>query len=177
MKSRYMIIDEKQLYFVTSTVQKWIPVFTSEKYFENLTGSFKYSQREKNLKIYSYVILDNHFHSVLSGNNLSQTIASIKSYTARTIIDLLKADKKDWLLNQLEYYKLKHKSNSEYQFCREGFHPQMIYSEEVFRQKVEYIHFNPVKRGLVREPEHWRYSSAASYTLGVKGELEIDDLE
>ncbi|MBK6877462.1 MAG: transposase [Ignavibacteria bacterium] len=130
-------------------------VFTSEKYFENLTGSFKYSQREKNLKIYSYVILDNHFHSVLSGNNLSQTIASIKSYTARTIIDLLKADKKDWLLNQLEYYKLKHKSNSEYQFCREGFHPQMIYSEEVYRQKVEYIHFNPVKRGLVREPEHW----------------------
>ena len=51
----------------------------------------------------------------------------------------------------------------------------MIYSEEVFRQKVEYMHFNPVKRGLVREPEHWRYSSAASYTLGVKGELEIDD--
>ena len=93
MKSRYKIIDEKQLYFVTSTVQKRIPVFTSEKCFEILTGSFRYSQREKNLKIYSYVILDNHFHSVLSGNNLSQTIASTKSYTAKTIIDLLKADK------------------------------------------------------------------------------------
>ncbi len=72
---------------------------------------------------------------------------------------------------------MKHKSNSEHQFWQEGFHPQMIYSEEVFRQKVEYIHFNPVRRGLVREPEHWRYSSAASYTLGVRGELEIDDLE
>ena len=116
MKSRYRIIDEKQLYSVTSTVQKWIPVFASERYFHILTGSFKYSQREKNLKIYSYVILDNHFHSVLSGNNLSQTIAPIKSYTARSIIDLLKADNKDRLLNQLEYYKLKHKSNCEYQF-------------------------------------------------------------
>ena len=42
MKSRYRIIDEKQLCFVTSTVQKWIPVFTSEKYFDILTGSFKY---------------------------------------------------------------------------------------------------------------------------------------
>ncbi len=95
MKSRYRIIDEKQLYFVTSTVQKWIPVFTSEKYFEILVGSLKYSQREKNLKIYSYVILNNHFHSVLSGKNLSQTISSIKSYTARKIIDMLQADKKD----------------------------------------------------------------------------------
>ncbi len=151
--------------------------FTSEKYFDILTGSFKYSQREKSLEIYSYVILDNHFHSVLSGNNLSQTISSIKSYTAGTIIDLLKADNKDRLQNQLEYYKLKHKSNSEYQFWQEGFHPQMIYSEEVFGQKVEYIHFNPVKRVPVREHEHWRYSSAASYTLGVKGELEIDDME
>ncbi len=177
MKSRYRIIDEEQLYFITSTVQKWIPVFTSEKYFEILIDSFKYSQREKNLKIYSYVILDNHFHSILSGNNLRQTISSLKSFTAAKIIDQLKTDDKDWLLNQLQYYKLKHKTKSEYQFWQEGFHPQIIYSEEVFKQKAEYIHYNPVKRGLVTEPEYWRYSSAASYTLGVKGEMEIDKLE
>lgn len=50
MKSRYKIIDEEQLNFITSTVQKWIPVFTSEKYFEILMESFRYSQREKDLK-------------------------------------------------------------------------------------------------------------------------------
>jgi len=174
MKSRYKIIDEEQLYFITSTVQKWIPVFTSEKYFEILMESFRYTQREKDLKIYSYVILDNHFHSIVSGNKLRQTIASIKSFTAKTIIDQLKTDNKDWLLNQLQFYKLKHKTQSDYQLWQEGFHPQVIYSEDVFRQKAEYIHYNPVKRGLVTEPEYWRYSSAALYTHGVKGELEIE---
>ena len=177
MKSRYKIIDDEQLYFITFTVQKWIPVFTSEKYFEILMEKFRYSQREKDLKIYSYVILDNHFHSIVSGNNLRHTIASVKSFTAKTVIDLLKTDNKDWLLNQLQYYKLKHKTKSDHQLWQEGFHPQVIYSDEVFRQKAEYIHYNPVRRGLVTEPEHWRYSSAATYTLGVKGELEIDMLQ
>ena len=176
MKSRYKIIDEENLYFITSTILKWIPVFTSEKYFNILLESFRYSQKEKDLKIYSYSILDNQFHAIVSGKDLKQTIASIKSFTARTIIDQLKADQKDWLLNQLNYYKLKHKVRSDYQLWQEGFHPQIIYSEIVFRQKVDYIHYNPVRRGLVTEPQNWRYSSAASYILGIKGELEIEKL-
>jgi REP element-mobilizing transposase RayT len=177
MKSRYKIIDAEQLCFVTSTIQKWIPVFTNEKYFEILIDSFRYCRKVKGLKIYAYVILDNHFHTILSADNLSRILASIKGFTARTIIDQLKAEKRDWLLNQLRYYKLKHKAESEYQLWQEGFHPQIIYSEKVFRQKADYIHFNPVKRGLVTQPEYWRYSSAASYILGAKGELEIDSLE
>jgi REP-associated tyrosine transposase len=176
MRSRYKIIDEENLYFITSTVQKWIPVFTCEKYFNILIESFRYSQREKNLKVYSYVILDNHFHSIVSSENIKQTLASLKSFTARTIIDQLKIDKKDWLLNQLHYYKVKYKTNSEYQFWQEGFHPQIIYSEKVFRQKTEYIHNNPVRRGLVTEPQYWRFSSAASCILGLQGDLEIDML-
>jgi len=40
------------------------------------------------------------------------------------------------------------------------------------RQKVEYIHHNPVKRGYVDNAEHWRYSSARNY-LGKPGLLEV----
>ena len=40
------------------------------------------------------------------------------------------------------------------------------------RQKIEYIHFNPVKRGYVDEPEHWRYSSARDYA-GIAGLPEV----
>ena len=41
------------------------------------------------------------------------------------------------------------------------------------RQKLDYIHYNPVKRGYVDVPEHWRYSSARDY-LGQPGLIEID---
>jgi hypothetical protein len=56
---------------------------------------------------------------------------------------------------------------------QEGYHPQMITREDVFKQKVEYIHNNPVKRGFVEEVEHWIYSSANNYLCG-RGHLEID---
>ncbi|MNG28006.1 hypothetical protein D3C84_1132010 [compost metagenome] len=48
----------------------------------------------------------------------------------------------------------------------------MVYSETVMRQKLDYIHFNPVKRGYVDLPEQWRYSSARNYA-GMEGLIEI----
>lgn len=41
------------------------------------------------------------------------------------------------------------------------------------RQKLEYIHNNPVKRGYVDHPEHWRWSSARNYA-GLEGVIEVD---
>ncbi|MGX0892830.1 hypothetical protein AB7M22_004838 [Pseudomonas sp. ADAK2 TE3594] len=40
------------------------------------------------------------------------------------------------------------------------------------RQKLDYIHYNPVKRGYVDLPGHWRYSSAMNYA-GMEGLIEI----
>ncbi|MFG6096425.1 hypothetical protein SPB21_14290 [Leptothoe sp. ISB3NOV94-8A] len=48
----------------------------------------------------------------------------------------------------------------------------MICSDEMLRQKLDYIHNNPVKRGYVDNPAHWRYSSYRNY-LGEPGLLSI----
>jgi putative transposase len=43
-----------------------------------------------------------------------------------------------------------------------------VYSEAKVREKLEYMHFNPVKRGLVYEGIDWRWSSARVYAgLGM----------
>jgi hypothetical protein len=49
----------------------------------------------------------------------------------------------------------------------------LIQNKEMMRQKVEYIHDNPVKRGFVDEPVHWRYSSARNYA-GQTGLIEVE---
>ena len=51
---------------------------------------------------------------------------------------------------------------------QEGSHPEQIKDEEMMGQKLEYVHMNPVKRGYVDEPTHWRYSSARNYA-GLAG--------
>jgi len=101
---------------------------------------------------------------------------AFKSFTAREIIGLTRQEGREWLLSQFAFHKSRHKKQSAYQVWQEGSHPQMIVSEDMLRQKIDYIHYNPVKAGLVDKPEDWPYSSARDY-LGLKGLLEIDRLE
>ena len=65
------------------------------------------------------------------------------------------------------------KIQSKHQIWQEGVHPQIIESYEVAMQKIEYIHYNPVKKGLVEKPEYWKYSSASNYEYN-NGVIEID---
>ena len=176
MRTRYKIVSDNEIYFITSSILEMIPIFTNEKYFNIIIDSLSYCRKEKGLKIYAYVIMDNHLHLIVSGTNLSKTIASFKRHTAKLIIQNLKEDNLNWILNQLSFYKLGHKKRSDYQVWQEGFHPQCISTDEMLNQKINYIHYNPVKRGFVSEMEQWRYSSAQTIINGVKGELELDKL-
>ncbi len=76
------------------------------------------------------------------------------------------------LLELLAFFKRAHKQETTYQVWEEGNHSQIIESEVVMRQKLDYIHYNPVKRGYVDQPEHWRYSSARNYA-GQDGLIEV----
>ncbi len=64
------------------------------------------------------------------------------------------------------------KNDRAYQLWQEGVHPELIQSEEMMWQKIEYIHQNPVKRGYVGEASHWRYPSARDYS-GKAGLLDV----
>ena len=67
-----------------------------------------------------------------------------------------------------------HKIDQEHQLWQEGSHPKAILDDVMMVQKLEYTHNNPVKRGLVASPEHWRYSSAHEWLLGAEPLLRCD---
>lgn len=176
MRTRYKIIENGQLYFIASTIIEWLPVFTRKPYFEILMDSLNYSRSHKGLKLYAYVIMDNHLHFIGASDNLGKIIKEFKSHAAREIIRLAEQDNKDWLLNQLVFYRQKHKIGSRHQVWQEGYHPQQIISEDMLHQKVDYLHHNPVRAGLAEKPEDWLYSSARNYA-GLPAVLEIDHIE
>ena len=176
MRDRYKITEKDGVYFITSTIVQWLPVFTNSGYFEIITDSLRFCIKNKALKLYAYVILDNHFHLVVSSPQFSDTIAALKKFTARNIIEQLKHDNKEWLLNQFAFYKKSYKSESTYQIWQEGVHPVLISSTEMLTQKIEYIHHNPVRRGLVDLPEQWRFSSARIYIFNDHSIIEVNCL-
>lgn len=174
MRDRYKIIDEDGIHFITSTIVEWLPVFTNEVYFQILIDSMKYCIQNKAFKLFAYVILENHFHCIASALHLSETISSMKKFTALKILEQLEKDGKYWLLNQFSFYNKRYKTKSRHQVWQEGIHPVLISSMDMLRQKVEYIHHNPVRRGYVDLPEHWRYSSARNFILDDHSIIEVD---
>jgi len=173
MRSRYRVNDPGQAHFVTATTVEWLPVFTSAACCDILVASLEHCRQHKALKIYGWVILDNHFHAVLSAPNLSGVLRDLKSFTANRIIKQLQAEGREWLLNQVQYYRVAHRAQ-EHQIWQDGSHPQAVMSDEMMRQKLDYLHNNPVKRGWVAAPEHWRYSSAHEWLGGVEPVLKCD---
>jgi len=172
-RSRYTITEPDKPHFMTCTVLEWLPVFTRPETAQIVLDCWRYQREHEGLRLYGYVILENHLHFIAQAKNLNKCVNSFKSYTARQIIDHLQAQRVERLLTHLRFFKTAHKTDREYQFWQEGVHAEMVFSEAMMREKLDYIHNNPVQRGYVNLPEHWRYSSASNYA-GLTGLIDID---
>jgi REP element-mobilizing transposase RayT len=144
-------------------VLNWLPVFTRPGTVRIILDALAWRQQNKGLKVYGYVILENHMHCIIEAPDLPRQLHDFKAFTAKEILRYLEENQATRVLNLLAFFKKAHKTDAHYQFWEEGSHPQLIQSEEMLRQKLEYMHLNPVKRGYVDEAVHWRYSSARNY--------------
>jgi len=171
-RSRYRFAEPDRPHFLTCTVVEWLPVFTRHEAVQILLDSWAYLQRHDGLRLYGFVVLENHLHAVAQARDLPDTWTRFKSYTGHRVIDLLEANGAEALLKRMRFAYKAHRNDRDHQFWQEGSHPQGIEGEAMLRQKLKYIHENPVKRGYVDEPEHWRWSSARNYA-GQKGVIEV----
>jgi len=171
-RSRYKIFENEYPYFLTCTVVDWLPVFTRPEMVQIVLDSWKFLQDHGRLTLFGYVVLENHLHLIAAADDLSKEIGDFKSFTARRIIDALLGSGEHSLLEQLSCGKARFKPDREYQLWQEGSHPQQIQNADIMRQKLEYIHYNPFRRGYVDDPVHWRYSSARNYA-GIPGLVPV----
>jgi len=171
-RSRYKFHEEHYPYFVTSTILEELPLLSNLYIAQILLDQFVFMQNEKNITLYAYVIMPNHFHAVVQGNDLANGLRLTKSYAARRSLEHLKVNEHTRWLNKLKWNKRRHKAGRTFQFWEEGLHPKQLTSVDMVNQKIEYIHQNPVKSGFVGNPTDWRYSSARDY-LRMEGLIPI----
>ena len=162
-RSRFKFGEAGSPHFLTCTVVGWLPVFTKPETVQILLDSWQFLQDQNRMTLLGYVVLENHIHFIAAAENLPKEVGDFKSHTARQIIDYLLERRVKTLIDGLEFHKVRHKSDRRFQLWQEGSHPKVIETEAMTRQKLEYIHNNPVKRGYVSDPTHWRYSSARNY--------------
>jgi REP element-mobilizing transposase RayT len=172
-RSRYVITEPDRPHFLTCTIVQWLPVFTRPEAVAIVLNSWEYLRQNDQFQLHGYVILENHLHFIAQAPHLDRCIARFKSFTARQTINLLERHNAQILLQQLAFAKTAHKGDREYQLWQEGSHAELILSDDMMCEKLDYIHNNPVKRGYVDDPAAWRYSSARNY-LERSGLIAID---
>ena len=162
-RTRYRIFENEYPHFLTCTVVAWLPVFTRPDAVKIILDSWKYLQDNDPIRLFGYVVMEDHLHLIASAADLAKEIGDFKSFTARQIIDYLEQIKAQTLLKLLRHLKARHKTDRDYQFWQEGSHPEQIQNDAIMRQKLDYTHNNPVERGYVDEAIYWRRSSARNY--------------
>ena len=149
-RTRYRFLPgDPYPYFITATTVNWLPLLSNPEIVLVVLDSLRFLIGCRRISLHAYVIMENHLHLIASADDLSKQIANFKSFTARKCIDYYASTQNKFILNQLSFYKLEHKTDRQYQFWQEGSHPQRIKDESMLQQKVDYIHFNPVRRGYV----------------------------
>ena len=153
-----------EVFFVTSTIVGFIKLFDINSIRDIIIENLTYYQNRGDYTILAYVIMPNHIHLVLKANkdhSISAIIGNIKRITSRKIRDELSRLNHWNILNELESHSKKETQIAK--IWKPRFDCLVITNERTLVQKVEYIHNNPVKKGLVENPDEYFYSSASNY--------------
>jgi len=169
MSDKYKIANPDGAYFLTLTIVGWLDVFTRKNHKLTIVNSLKYCQKEKGLEIYGWCLMSSHLHLIAKASGkytLSEILRDFKKFTAKQIIKQVEEEsesRREWILKQFEFAG-KHLSRIEkYKFWQDSNHAIEIISKELFWEKLEYMHNNPVEEMIVTKPENYMFSSARNY--------------
>ncbi|MEM8894882.1 MAG: transposase [Bacteroidota bacterium] len=174
----YKIRNQCGIHFITFAVVEWVDVFTRTAYADIVVQALKHCQKEKGLEIYAWCIMSNHVHLIIAAKNanLSDILRDFKKFTSKAIVKALLENagesRREWMLEIFGRAGAQNSRNQSYQFWQQDNHPIELDTNYMMVQKLDYLHNNPVKAGIVDEPSDYRYSSARDYE-GRVGQLDI----
>jgi REP-associated tyrosine transposase len=162
-----MLITEYYPQFFTATILEWKHLLTNDKYKDIILNSLRFLVNEKRILVYAFVIMPNHMHTIWQiqgGHEREDVQRDFLKFTAQNMKYDLKENDRD-LLREFEVDA----KDRQYQFWERNPLSVDIYSREVFLEKLNYIHGNPVqgKWNLCRYPEDYKYSTAKFYHAGI----------
>ncbi|HEY6951022.1 MAG TPA: transposase [Bacteroidota bacterium] len=176
LRGRSHFGTEGHEFFVTTTVVNFARVFAEgEPYYEILADALRFQLKEQKAKLLAYVFMPSHVHLIVTlpeGTSLSDFMRDFKKYTSTKIRQQLERDGKDHTVKSLKR-NAKGKRNQVFKLWMDRFDDLMIENDGTLIRKLDYIHNNPVKAGLVDKVENWKYSSAPDYTGRKDGPLPV----
>ncbi len=176
LRGRAKLTDES-FFFVTTTVVDFVNVFKYPQCCDALILNVKHYQKKYNFEILAYVIMPSHFHWIVqvdrSKGTISNIMRDIKKYSAWDIMEIIEQLKRKDLIRIFEKNASEYKDRKR-KLWMKRFDDQVIRNQKMFWTKVQYIHNNPVRAGLVARPEDYLYSSVRNYVNGDHSIIKVN---
>jgi len=178
MSRKYKFQNPSGIYFVSFAAVYWLDVFIREQYFAIVVDSLNFCIEKKGMTLYCWCIMPSHVHLIFAANDgdPSGILRSLKTHTSKELQQAIEENnqesRKEWLLWMMERAGKKNSNIEKRQFWQQHNQPVELWSNEVFDQKLLYIHNNPIEAGFVNNPYDWKYSSAGDYA-GMKGPVKV----
>lgn len=168
------------LHFITASTYRRANLFESERFRCHFLSTLAELRLEMDFKIIGYVLMPDHFHLLVWPSQRadpSRIIQSLKERTARFILKNLQENRQSlWCRKMLDRLTLPSTIHlhGPFRVWQRRFYDLNVWSEKKRREKLDYMHGNPVKRGLAASPDQWPWSSFRFYFLGDDSLLRID---
>jgi putative transposase len=160
------------LHFITTSCFQRLPVLGIAASRDLFLQVLEQARRRYRFVVVGYVVMPEHLHLLLSEPeraDLSMVMQVLKQGFARRLLcqlrrsgDRVPGELCKLILNQQHVWQRR-------------FYDFAVCSAEKRQEKLHYIHQNPVRRGLVLEPEQWPWSSARDYLLGEPGPVPVNE--
>lgn len=144
----------RTFHFITFSCYRRKPLLDSKAAYECFEHQMEAVRQQFQFAIIGYVLMPEHVHMLVSeprSDLLAVALQVLKQQTSRRL-----------------------GKHSEAQFWQRRYYDFNVWSEEKTREKLRYMHRNPVRRGLVANPEDWPWSSFRHYAAGSVGNVEIE---
>ena len=167
--------ESGQSHFITFSCYRRKPKFADTRFYDLFPLRLEAMRLRFRMRIYGYVVMPEHVHLLVSepeDGNLAEAMHYLKLSFSKRARSLTGAQ----VSVQLMDANLGHQQqNSEYEpFWQKRYYDRNVRSVREFGIKLRYLHRNPVKRGLVRDPGDWKWSSFRHYAFREMGVVEIE---
>jgi putative transposase len=169
-----------QLQFITASTYRRVPLFTRPRFCREFVKVLEEVRGEFHFRLLGWVLMPEHFHLLIwpqPAESTSRIVQQLKQRTAASLLRTLRANPDNpccaRTLARLRLPPSVHDQTA-FRLWQRRFYPFGIFSEKKRLEKLNYMHANPVKRGLVTSPDQWPWSSFRFYHLGDTSLLRMD---
>jgi putative transposase len=171
----YKSNEPNTFHYVTLVTYNRVPVFRSDEACQIFVDVLREVREKFPYKLIGYVLMPDHVHAIVNNgiNTISEWLHRVRGNSARKILAWLRDERLLMSLKKLELANPQKRQHTHAVWQKD---PSVIdlWSPKFVRQKLNYLHLNPVRAGLCEHPADWKWSSYRAYLPHKVGEVPIE---